>query len=187
VTFEGKHYSVTNAVITPPPPRGHIPLYIGGFAEKALARVAQYADGYFGNEEVCGLYAEKLRQEGKDPADARIRIQGLFVMVACDPEKAMDELAPHFLHVNNSYGQWLNEDRASGIDDPALKPMTLEQFKGSGILKILTPDEAIDYFRAMQARIPVEHFIMMLPPGLPPSRFVPYAELFANEVIPAFR
>jgi len=187
VTFEGKHYSVTNASVRPPPPRGHIPLYIGGFAEKALERVAKYADGYFGNEEVCGLYAEKLRAEGKDPTDARIRIQGLFVTVANDPEAAMEELAPYFLHVNNSYGVWLNEDRASGIDDPVLKPMTLDQFKACGILKILTPGQAIDYFRAMQARISVEHFMMMLPPGFPPSQFVKYAELFANEVIPAFR
>jgi hypothetical protein len=29
--------------------------------------------------------------------------------------------------------------------------------------------------------------MMMLPPGFPPSQFVKYAALFANEVIPAFR
>jgi alkanesulfonate monooxygenase SsuD/methylene tetrahydromethanopterin reductase-like flavin-dependent oxidoreductase (luciferase family) len=187
VSFDGKHYSVRNASVMPPPPRGHIPLYIGGFAEKALARVARYADGYFGNEEVCGLYADKLREEGKDPADARIRIQGLFFMVATDPAEAMEELAPYFLHVNNSYGQWLSEDRALGIDGPGLQPMTLDQFKAGNILNILRPGEAIDYFRAMQARIPVEHFMMMLPPGICPADFVKYAETFANEVIPAFR
>ncbi|RJF91607.1 LLM class flavin-dependent oxidoreductase [Sphingomonas cavernae] len=187
VSFEGKHYNVSNAAIMPTSPRGQIPLYIGGFAEKALARVARYADGYFGNEDVCGLYADKLREEGKDPAEARIRIQGLFLTVARDPDAAMEELAPYFHHVNNTYGQWLNEDKASGIDDVALKPMSLEAFKTSGILKILTPEQAVNYFRAMQARIPVEHFMMMLPSGLPPAKFVPYAELFANEVIPAFR
>lgn len=185
VSFEGKYYQVRNAALMPPSPRGQIPLYIGGFAEKALARVARYADGYFGNEDVCGLYAGKLRAEGKDPAQARIRIQGLFVTIAEDPAAAMDELAPYFHHVNNSYGEWLNEDKASGIDDVALKPMSLDLFRQSGILKILTPAQAIDYFREMQKRIPVEHFMMMLPPGLPPARFRPYAELFAREVIPA--
>jgi alkanesulfonate monooxygenase SsuD/methylene tetrahydromethanopterin reductase-like flavin-dependent oxidoreductase (luciferase family) len=49
VTVEGRHYSVKNARIVPTPPRGTIPLYIGGFTDKALARVARYADGYFGN------------------------------------------------------------------------------------------------------------------------------------------
>lgn len=186
VRFEGQHYAIHDAVLKPAAPRGKIPLFIGGFADKALDRVATYADGYFGNEEVCGLYADKLRAQGKDPAAARIRILSLFLTVADDPEQAMEELAPYFLHVNNSYGAWLNEDKASGIDDVALKPMSLDDFKRSGILRILTPDAAIDHFRAMRQRINVEHVMMMLPPGLPPARFQPYAELFASKVIPAF-
>ena len=187
VDFEGRHYTVKGAKLRPPSPRGQIPLYIGGFAEKALARVAKYADGYFGNEEVCGLYAEKLKEQGKDPAQAGIRIQGLFLTVARDPEQAMEELAPYYHHVNNSYGEWLNEDKAIGIDDPLLKPMSLEQFKKSGILQILTPEHAIARFKAMQQRIAVEHFMMMKPPGLPLARFKDYAQLFADEVLPAFR
>jgi alkanesulfonate monooxygenase SsuD/methylene tetrahydromethanopterin reductase-like flavin-dependent oxidoreductase (luciferase family) len=187
VSFEGKHYNVKDASIMPRSPRGQIPLYIGGFADKALERIAKYADGYFGNEEFCDQYAEKLRAQGKDPAAAGIRIQGLFVMVARDPERAMHEVAPYFHYVNNTYGAWLNEDRASGVGDAALlKPMTLEEFKASGVLRILTPGQAIDFFKAMQTRIPVEHFMMMLPAGLPPAKFVEYAEVFAKEVIPAF-
>jgi hypothetical protein len=38
----------------------------------------------------------------------------------------------------------------------------------------------------MRARVPVEHIMMMLPPGIPAERLRPYAELFASEVIPAF-
>jgi alkanesulfonate monooxygenase SsuD/methylene tetrahydromethanopterin reductase-like flavin-dependent oxidoreductase (luciferase family) len=188
VTFDGQHYAVKNATIMPPPPRGQIPLYLGGFADKAMERVAKYGDGYFGNEDVCGVYADKLRAQGKDPADARIRIQGLFTVVAKDPEQALHELAPYYHYVNNTYGAWLNEDKASGVGDAALlKPMSLDDFKASGILQIFTPEQAIDWFRALQTRIPVEHFMMMLPAGLPPAKFIPYAEVFAQEVIPAFR
>jgi alkanesulfonate monooxygenase SsuD/methylene tetrahydromethanopterin reductase-like flavin-dependent oxidoreductase (luciferase family) len=186
VTYAGQHFSATNAKIMPPAPRGRIPLYIGGFAEKALARVAKYADGYFGNEDVCGLYAEKLREQGKDPAKAGIRIQGLFTVVARDPEAAMEDLAPYYHHVNNSYGAWLTEDNAIGIDNPALKPMDLAAFKKSGILEILTPEAAVARFHRMLARTPVEDFMMMLPPGLPAERFLDYAQLFADEVMPAF-
>jgi alkanesulfonate monooxygenase SsuD/methylene tetrahydromethanopterin reductase-like flavin-dependent oxidoreductase (luciferase family) len=186
VSFTGKHFTVNNAAITPRSPRGQIPLYIGGFAEKALARVAKFADGYFGNEEVCGLYADKLREQGKDPAAAKIRIQGLFTLVARDKEAAMAELAPYFHHVNNTYGVWLAEDRAIGLDSTALEAMSLDAFKASGILQIWTPEEAVAKFKAMQARIPVEHYMLMLPPGIPPEQFKPYAELFAREVIPAF-
>jgi alkanesulfonate monooxygenase SsuD/methylene tetrahydromethanopterin reductase-like flavin-dependent oxidoreductase (luciferase family) len=112
----------------------------------------------------------------------------LFVLVAKDPEKALHELAPYYHHVNNSYGQWLNEDRAAtGMgNETLLQPMTLQAFKASGILKILTPEQAIEMFNAMLSRGHVEHFMMMLPPGLEPAKFAPYAEVFAAEVIPAF-
>jgi alkanesulfonate monooxygenase SsuD/methylene tetrahydromethanopterin reductase-like flavin-dependent oxidoreductase (luciferase family) len=185
-SYAGKHFTLKNASIVPTPTRP-IPLYLGGFTDKALERTAKFGDGYFGNLEVWDLYREKLLACGKDPAAARIRIQGLFVTVARDPEKAMEELAPHFHYVNNAYGRWLKEDHAStGFDDTQLKPMTLEAFKASGILQILTPREAVDMFNEMRAKAPVEHFMLMLPPGIAPSKFAPYAELFAREVMPAF-
>jgi len=188
-SYEGKHFNLKNASIVPCPSRGRIPLYLGGFTDKAMERTAKYGDGYFGNMEICDLYAEKLRACGKDPASARVRIQGLFVLVANDPEKAMHEVAPYFHYVNNAYGEWLNEDRAStGFGDTAhLKPMTIEAFKTGGILSILTPGQAIEMFNGMLSKVPVEHFMMMVPPGLPPSRFTEYAEVFAQKVIPAFQ
>ncbi len=188
-SYEGKHFTLKNASIVPTPIQGRIPLYIGGFTDKALERTAKYGDGYFGNMEICDLYAEKLRASGKDPASGRIRIQGLFTVVAHDPDKARHELAPYFHHMNNTYGQWLNEDRAAtGMGDEALlKPMTLEAFKASGTLNILTPSQAIEMFNKMLAKAPVEHFMMMLPPGLPTAKFTKYAEVFAKEVIPVFR
>lgn len=186
VTFEGSHFTVNDATIVPRPPRGRVPLFIGGFADKALDRVVKYGDGYFGNEEACGPYLEKLRIAGRDPAQARIRIPLLFHVVANDPEQAMHELAPYYHHVNNVYGEWYNEDLALGVDNGP-RPMSLEQFKASGMLQILTPGQAIDHFRDLQARTSVEHLMLCLPPGLPPERFVPYAETLAREVIPAFR
>jgi hypothetical protein len=42
-------------------------------------------------------------------------------------------------------------------------------------------------FKDMATKAPVEHFMMMAPPGLPFAKLSTYAELFANEVIPAFR
>lgn len=189
VSYEGQYFSLRNARIAPRPVTAHLPLYMGGFNDKALERIAKYADGYFGNLEVVEPYLEKLRAQGKDPTLARIRIQGLFVVVAKNPGQAMHELAPYFHHVNNTYGEWLNEERAAtGFGESALlKPMSLEAFEASGILRILTPDEAIDLFNDMRSKAAVEHFMMMLPPGIPPGRFQKYAEVFAQEVIPVFR
>ena len=90
--------------------------------------------------------------------------------------------------MNNAYGEWHNEDHlTTGLaQEILLEPMSLEAFKKSGTLTIWTPSQAIEKFREMRSKAPVEHFTTMLPPGLPPSKFVPYAEVFAKEVIPAF-
>jgi len=184
VSFEGKHFQIEGAKVMPPAPRGTIPLYIGGFADKAVERVARYGQGYIGSADVCGLYVDKLRELGRDPAEARVRITGLTTVVADDPEAALEELAPYFLHVNNSYGAWFHEDKALGM--AGMTPTSLEDYKASGDLRILTPEAAIAMFRDMQARMPLEHFMMMLPPGLPADRFLHYAGIFAREVMPAF-
>jgi alkanesulfonate monooxygenase SsuD/methylene tetrahydromethanopterin reductase-like flavin-dependent oxidoreductase (luciferase family) len=166
-----------------------VPLFLGGFTDKALERTVKYGDGYFGNIEACDLYRQKLQAAGKDPASARIRLLDLFLVVAHDPERALHELAPYFHHVNNSYGEWANEDLdATGFsEERRIAPMTLEAFKTSGVMRVLTPNQAIAFFNDMRAKSPFEHFMMMVPPGLPPSKFMPYAETFAREVIPAFR
>ncbi|MEO3760168.1 LLM class flavin-dependent oxidoreductase [Mycobacterium sp. B14F4] len=187
VNFSGRHYNIRNARIVPSSFRGRIPIYIGGFTERALERVADHADGYLGNAEVYDLYVEKLRQRGKDPGSAAIRVPGLFLTVAEDPEKAMEELGPYYHHVFTSYGAWMGEDNALGMENPALAPMDLKTFKQSGIMQILTPEQAVAHFNAMRTRMRLEHFMMMRPPGLPAERFIDYAQLFADKVIPAFR
>src|SRR5688572_17526622 len=64
-SYDGKHFQLKNASITPLSPRGQIPLYLGGFTDKAIEHTAKFGDGYFGNMEICDLYAEKLRAVGK--------------------------------------------------------------------------------------------------------------------------
>ncbi|HUD27304.1 MAG TPA: LLM class flavin-dependent oxidoreductase, partial [Novosphingobium sp.] len=187
VDHEGRFFTLNGARVSPLSSRAQVPLYIGGFAPKAMERVARHGDGYFGNTEIWPLYRQKLEEQGKDPAAAKIWIQGLMLVVAEDKAAAMEELAPYFLHVNNSYGAWMNEDRAIGLENAALKPMDLGAFKASGILQILTPAEAIAHFRELREKAPVEQFTMMMPPGLPAERFLAYAKVFASEVLPAFQ
>jgi len=185
VSFQGEFYNIHDAKIMPPP-LGRIPLYIGGFAEKALERVVKYGDGYFGDPRISDVYKDKLRAAGKDPESARIRIPSLFTAVAQNPAEAIDELAPYFHHVNNSYAEWNHEDKTADQDGPELSLMSLEEYKASRALDIITPGEAIDKFKRMQSRIPLEHVMMALPAGMPPEKFKKYAKVFAEEVIPAF-
>lgn len=186
VDFEGRHYTLKGAKVSPHSPRGQIPLYIGGFVEKAMQRVARYGDGYFGNVEFVDMYLAKLKEEGKDPAAARLLVPALYNFVARDPEAAMEELAPYYHHVFTTYGAWANEDQALGIDAAQSPAMDLEAFKKSGTLTIWTPEEAISRLRDLQASVPLRHYVMMKPPGLPARRFLDYASDFARDVIPAF-
>jgi alkanesulfonate monooxygenase SsuD/methylene tetrahydromethanopterin reductase-like flavin-dependent oxidoreductase (luciferase family) len=181
VTVRDAFFDLTEAKVTPSPTR-RLPLYIGGFSEKALERVARHGDGYFGNAEACDMLAAKLRGLGRDPAAARLRLLELFFAVARDPEAAWEELAPYYLYVNNAYSVWQVEAGTS-----ELRAMSLDEFRANRILKILTPGQAIDKFRALQARTGLEHFMMMVPAGMNLGVFRRYAELFAQEVIPAFR
>jgi alkanesulfonate monooxygenase SsuD/methylene tetrahydromethanopterin reductase-like flavin-dependent oxidoreductase (luciferase family) len=187
VDFAGQHFTLKGAKLMPPAPRGRIPLHIGGFAPKALERVAKYADGYFGDVGASAGYIEKLKELGRDPATARVLATGIFMVVAEDKAAAMDELAPHYHHVSDSYAGFMAEDQAIGMEDPVLSTMDLNAFKASGILEIMTPDEAISRFRAMQEKIPaLEHLMLMRPPGLSVGRFKFYADLVAEKVMPAF-
>ena len=186
VSFAGQHFTLDNVSIAPTPAAGRIPMYIGGFAPKALDRVARYADGYFGNADCVPMYLERMAAHGRDPAQASVRVPGLFVTVAKDPEAAMDELAPYYHYINTVYAGWNAEDQALGIDNPALGDMDLDAFRASGIFQVWTPEQAVAKFRAMREKFPLDHFMMSLPPGLPLDRFVAYAQVFADEVMPAF-
>jgi len=53
-------------------------------------------------------------------------------------------------------------------------------------MEVLTPEQAIAKFKALQAKIPLDHYMMMMPPGLPTERFLHYADIFAKDVLPAF-
>lgn len=185
VDFKGRFYDLSGAKIMPPAPRGRIPLYIGGLTDKAMERVVRYGDGYLGDEGVRSIYANKMREQGKDPMSGSVRIIGMMHMIAEDPERAFEELAPYYHYINNNYAEWFTEGtvgRENGI-----ATMSLEEFKQSGLLKVFTPDEAIALLREYQETAPVDHYTMMMPPGLPIERFVEYADVIAKKVIPAFK
>jgi alkanesulfonate monooxygenase SsuD/methylene tetrahydromethanopterin reductase-like flavin-dependent oxidoreductase (luciferase family) len=185
VDFKGRFFDIKGAKVMPPAPRGHIPLYIGGLTEKAIERTARYGDGYFGDDGVIDIYAQKMAERGRDLSTGRVRIIGMMVQIAEDVEDAFEELAPYYHYINNNYAEWFTEGsvgRENGI-----ATMTLDEFKASGLLQVWTPDQAIDKLRAYQKVTPIDHYTMMMPPGLPPSRFREYMKLVSEKVMPAFR
>lgn len=71
--------------------------------------------------------------------------------------------------------------------DWGFQKMDFETFKKSGVMKVMTPDQAIAYIRSRVEAAPIEGFCMQMPTGFPLSRLAEHAELFASKVIPPFR
>lgn len=65
-------------------------------------RIARYGDGFIGNGDLCDIYAEKMRDQGKDMSSAKVRATELFLVVAEDPEQALEELAPHYQPISGA-------------------------------------------------------------------------------------
>ena len=187
VTFAGKHFHLRDAAISPGPV-GRIPLLVGAYSRRAMTRVARYGDGYIGAHELYDTYLEALVNEGRPGACARFSQASMPFVVAEDPERAMAQLAPYYHYVNNAYGDWLAEDgfAAKVSADNAPRRLSLDEFKTSGILQIVTPDEAIAFFEEMRRKTAVENVTIAVPPGIPLKDFLPYVQLFAEKVIPNF-
>lgn len=75
LTYEGTWHRVTDAGLNPLPPRGPIPVWMGGTAEPALRRIARIADGWMMNmalgpdlEAKLATLRGFLAEAGRDPA-----------------------------------------------------------------------------------------------------------------------
>ena len=77
-TYDGTYYQVVNAPLAPKPPRGHLPLLVGGGGERRTMRIAaEYADEWniWGTPELLAQKGEVLDRHcetlGRDPSSIR--------------------------------------------------------------------------------------------------------------------
>jgi len=185
VDFDGTYFDLKGACVTPlPVQKPHIPMFVGGVAAPGFRRAARYGDGYIGPVENWPAYLAEIRACGKNESEARIvsmSASDMWLVVTEDPEKTIEEVAPHAYYQLNTYAEW-QEDESWGLER-----MDFETFKKSGAMKIFTPDQAIAYIRSRLDAAPIESFCMQAPTGFPLSKLMEHAELFAKKVLPAFR
>jgi len=188
VTFHGKHFQIDNARLAPMPVQRRPPIWVGGFGPAAVARAARLGDGYIGTGPIKPLadgYVAELRALGKDVSKPRLAGGHFWLIVANDPEKTWREIAPHIRYQINLYNEWLGKAGQEGLfpkvpDDAALK--------ASGLLEVLTPEDAVRAIEAYVAEVPIErYYTWTIPPGFPVKRMNEHLELFANKVMPHFR
>jgi alkanesulfonate monooxygenase SsuD/methylene tetrahydromethanopterin reductase-like flavin-dependent oxidoreductase (luciferase family) len=184
--YDGEFYQLKRARCTPLPcQQGGIPMFIGGVAQPGFRRAATLGDGFIGPVEFWPAYLDEVRAAGKDEKDARIvsmSYSDMWFLVSEDPERTLDQLAPHAYYQINTYAEW-----QEGADWAVYSQMSLDEFKKAGLMKVLTPDEAVAYIRSRREAAPIEAFCMQAASGFPLSLLAEHAELFANKVIPAFR
>ena len=165
VNFRGRYYSLTDARCQPKALQTpHPPLWVGGGGERLTLRVvAEYADGwdYMGSPEA---YSQKLRvladhckAVGRDIGSVRKAVH-LVLGIDHDPRRAEAKTMDAFLR----FGISPEEARQGAI--------------------MGTPQQCIDRI-GQYAALGVGHFIIELRPPYDYGEL----ELFAKEVIPAFR
>lgn len=190
VTYYGKYFEIENARLSPKPvqqPRP--PIWVGGFSEPAVRRAARYGDGYIGSGDMKALvqtYRAELRALGKEKEAEQPKLAGGFfwLIVANDPDKTWHDIAPHVLYQLRIYADWLGKAGEQLFPPPANEAA----LKSSGMLQVVTADEAVQIIKNYVAVVPIQHFYTWtIPPGYPVAKMNEHLELFATKVIPYFR
>lgn len=126
-TFEGRHYTVTDAPLAPKPVQsGGPPLLIGGGGEKVTLRIAaQYADEWntWGTPEVLAHKGSILEQHceavGRDPKEIRRSAQAMLLITedAAEAEKARSGGRPVVAGSVDEVVDTLGRYRDAGVDE----------------------------------------------------------------------
>jgi alkanesulfonate monooxygenase SsuD/methylene tetrahydromethanopterin reductase-like flavin-dependent oxidoreductase (luciferase family) len=197
VTLDGKYNTLRDIRISPPAfQRPHPPMWVGGTVPKAIERAARMGLHFLaGGPGFANVYDDALRAVGRDPQDFHIAtLQPTYV--APTREQAWELAARPLRYMAAKYLQWTSE--AKGASDPEQAAAALPSvgeivrkqsmsFFGEDVL-VGTPQDVIDQIEDHRSRSRLTHLVCgMALPGMPPDQIRSGMELFAREVIPAFR
>ena len=168
-------------LVRPRPARpGGPPICYAGYSAPAARRAARLADAFMpmpGSDAVA-IYTAECRRLGKAPRIER-QIAWMFLFASLDPERAWARLAPHLLHVANSYARWMSEAGTTPVYVPV---SDVRELKTSGTFRVATPEECVKLVESVDDVI-----VDPLFGGIPPALAEESLELLADRVLPAFR
>ena len=187
VDFDGQHYQITGAKLSPMPvqqPRP--PIWVGGFAPASAKRAARLADGFIGTGDISAfvpIYNEERERLGKS-GPGRLAGGHFWLIVSNNPEKTFSQVAPYIMYQLQMYNVWLAEAGQTLFPEAN----TEQQLRESGMLQVLTPQQAVDQIGAYVEATGIErYYTWTVPPGMPAAEMNEYLELFATDVMPHFR
>jgi alkanesulfonate monooxygenase SsuD/methylene tetrahydromethanopterin reductase-like flavin-dependent oxidoreductase (luciferase family) len=177
--------------VTPGPVQDPVPLWLGYQGPQGARRAGRLGAGLLSlNRDSLGPYRDGLAEGGYDPAEARMG--GVIdIVVADDPERALDAILPHYAHQRVTYANARKGLRADESGVAEVEAKLRARYAADGAvpgLRVLTPEQTIDAIRAETAGLPVRHVYMWASVGGMPDALVErHVELLAGVVRPALQ
>ncbi len=174
--FRGRTVRVTPAPLL----RGSPRVAMGGSSEPAARRAARIADGFIPSDpSAWEYYRDEMHVLGKDDPGPWTLGDSSLVVLAEDPDKGWDRLAPFFLYENNAYAA-LQPRQAVATGYHTIGDVA--SLRTTGRYRVLTP---ADFLAEMESSaIPFAVFHPMCG-GIPPELAWESLQLFEREVLPA--
>lgn len=176
-----------DGVVTPPAAQRPFPLWLGYQGPQGARRAGRLGVGLLSlDRSLLDPYREGLVEGGHDPATARTGGM-LDIVVADDPEAALERILPHHLHQANTYAEAAvagtgREPRVLTAEKVLSRQMGPGSIPG---LRVLTPDEAVAAIREATEGGPVEHvYLWASIAGMPDDLVERHLELLFTEVRP---
>ena len=198
VTHDGKYYYLKDIKISPPAlQRPHPPIWLGAIAPRAIERAAKMGFHFqsVGPAELNAAYDGALTAAGRDPKEYNIAAQRA-VYVAKSRSQAWEECAQSLHYLTECYAKWFAEANDQEGDDQALKNLpTVEEmikaqsfnFFGEDAI-VGTPDDAKQMISDYVSRGRFTHMVLQMAlPGLAPHLIHKSMDIFAKNVLPAFK
>ena len=179
-TFQGDFYQYTNVNVNPKPVQNPMPLWIGGFAERAIQRAARLGDGFLAAANVIPIFSEEWQKQEKGELPKRIALTTPWALISKDPDRSWNIIKDAVFYQRTHYAQWFT---AAG------QPRH-PNFKNADEIRELFPDIIVTPERAqiIVEKLSREHDVSHLywwaiPPGIDPLLTYESMELFANQIL----
>ena len=189
-SYQGRIHRFDRVAVTPKP--AHVPsIFMGGFAEKAVARAGRLADGFIasrpnpeGFKNRIGIFDAAAKEAGRDPAQLLLAIN-LYCWVSRDGNVS-DEVKQAVWNAQGTYVAWAQSD----TPDARLRLPPVNEEMLDSVLQRGTPEQLAERLRQWIDVAPgrdLELVVRLHFPGLRYEQSASAIELFAQEVIPRLR
>ena len=157
---------------------------IGGGVSASVRRAVRFGLGFCPMKlELVQLYKEECAKAGRQPGPIRYNMG--WTHIAEDPDEAWHVIAPHVLHVVQSYAAFAQGTTSSSTlaDVKSEDIQSADQARKLGIIRIVTPEEAVAMANKADD-LGIDVVFTPLIGGLDPKVGWSSLELFADKVAP---